>query len=797
MSTITAMRESEADLKKRIAQALCPRVVTADGGSDSLEVVFNEICRMYDVDPTRDMWEQFEQDYKEWAQEVERDGAQPTPWDFLEHHLDYSEVGEEDPYEDKWEPRQVDQNNPYRPLSDQELLNYKANPITDRPDLHAFKWPEGKPLPPEIPVETRKQWVVWTGQKHSVLKLPPDPLAYQWDGIKMQHCLVFLNERYADAAKNGDIELYSMVDNKTFDPVVDIELAVKHGYGVQRSVEKPTVMQIRGYQNQCPPADEYMADLMAFLKSYGADWDTTHNMRNFDGKPDAQLTNQRWDEMQGTRTARLLTAATLEETIAGLQQAGVPADVVEFVKGQKDTSMQGRMVGELKKNPQATVDQLKAILQSAKPKREIPPHIFFGKMYPKLDPKTLHMILGADPSTPADPNANPPKKAVVVPWLKKFVPWLLQQATLNPEQFNDTKAWEDKAHAQTTAETIKKFFIMSNKPGFQGARDILQYKSFRELQDVVRSQTPLAVEGVEFVPRQKVSGKNLVAEYTPPTKPGNKPVTLKLWIVTTYKDARELSKHPTTRYNDNWCFVWEPTPDRNGPDHFNRYSGYGFIYIITKNNLPYAAVNAGNAIEMLGKECPTDRELEELEPLFSRLPKLTAPRHMSGYEAHIDRYSQSKYGRSWDDVKRERIPKGTNIWGYKEGGAKKPAEPAKPARAPRRGELRTAISKIDDLVIEAWKAGVAKNGSGGPGKPSIVQYETLNDYRLRTDGQNLYSYGHKIGETWPDGTKVAYDCKWSNTTKSHCWAAKAVSGYHRDTCPTCHPEAKEPDANNI
>ena len=56
MSTITAMRESEADLKKRIAQALCPRVVTADGGDDSLESVFNEVCRMYDVDPTRDMW---------------------------------------------------------------------------------------------------------------------------------------------------------------------------------------------------------------------------------------------------------------------------------------------------------------------------------------------------------------------------------------------------------------------------------------------------------------------------------------------------------------------------------------------------------------------------------------------------------------------------------------------------------------------------------------------------------------------------------------------------------------------
>ena len=476
--------------------------------------------------------------------------------------------------------------------------------------------------------------------------------------------------------------------------------------------------------------------------------------------------------------------------------------------------MQGRMVGELKKNPQATVDQLKEILKANAPKRELPPHIFFKKMYPKLDPKILQLILSSDPSTPADPNANPPKKAVVVPWLKKFVPWLCQQAASNPAQFDTIRAWEDDDHARMVAEVIKNFFVMSNKAGFQGARDILQYKSFRELQTVVNNQPGLAVGDVDFIPRQKVQGKNLVVEHTVPAGPGQEPATLQLWLVTTYQDARELSKHPTIPYRNNWCFVWDQ--NSTGPGHFNRYSGYGFIYIITKNGLPYAAINAGNDIEMVGKVTPSDKQLKEMEPLFSRLPKMPPPRGYSGYESHIERYSQSKYGRPWDDVKYDKTPEGTNIWGYKEGGAKKPAEPAKPAkparhgevpegdpipgrlRGPRRAELHTAASIIDERVVDAWRAGVPKNGSGGPGKPSIVQYETLDDYRLRTDGNDLFSYGHRIGETWPDGTKVAYDCKWSKTTKRHCDAARVVAGYHRDTCPTCHPEAEEqPDANNI
>ena len=61
---------------------------------------------------------------------------------------------------------------------------------------------------------------------------------------------------------------------------------------------------------------------------------------------------------------------------------------------------------------------------------------------------------------------------------------------------------------------------------------------------------------------------------------------------------------------------------------------------------------------------------------------------------------------------------------------------------------------------------------------------------MKTDGKDIWSYQHRIGETWPDGTKIAYSCRYSQTTAQHSWAAKSVVPPAQvwRVCPTCHRE---------
>lgn len=74
-------------------------------------------------------------------------------------------------------------------------------------------------------------------------------------------------------------------------------------------------------------------------------------------------------------------------------------------------------------------------------------------------------------------------------------------------------------------------------------------------------------------------------------------------------------------------------------------------------------------------------------------------------------------------------------------------------------------------VANAWNCGDAKSGAN-----------------IHTDGLNVWSYGtHRIGETAPNGQKVAYDCHYSVTTAKHCSAVKGVAD-RTVKCRTCHPE---------
>jgi hypothetical protein len=70
-------------------------------------------------------------------------------------------------------------------------------------------------------------------------------------------------------------------------------------------------------------------------------------------------------------------------------------------------------------------------------------------------------------------------------------------------------------------------------------------------------------------------------------------------------------------------------------------------------------------------------------------------------------------------------------------------------------------------VAQAWRAGHSASGAN-----------------VFTDGSRVYSYGHRVGYTADDGTLVAYDCHYSQTTAKHCSAFKAVAG-RVEPCRSC------------
>jgi hypothetical protein len=151
---------------------------------------------------------------------------------------------------------------------------------------HAGIWPLDK-IPLYIDFTEKLKRVVYAANKHYFIEIEATEEAYKREGYDMQHCLQYLHKEYSQAARNKEIIVYSMID-LAGDPKVDIELALTKGCGVPIEVKHPTVMQIRGFRNQCPPADELLPDLMSFLTIYGRDWVVKHDYPNFDGKCDGR-----------------------------------------------------------------------------------------------------------------------------------------------------------------------------------------------------------------------------------------------------------------------------------------------------------------------------------------------------------------------------------------------------------------------------------------------------------------------------------------------------------------------------
>lgn len=134
----------------------------------------------------------------------------------------------------------------------------------------------------------KKPHIVWSGQNYDFLLLPPNEDWVEREGWEMNHCLSWLQREYAEAARQGEIRLYSMIDRQG-KAVVDIELALTRGCGIRKWYKRPTVIQIRGNSNECPPAPEYIEDLEGFFRSYGSRWAFEFKAPNFDKKIDCSL----------------------------------------------------------------------------------------------------------------------------------------------------------------------------------------------------------------------------------------------------------------------------------------------------------------------------------------------------------------------------------------------------------------------------------------------------------------------------------------------------------------------------
>lgn len=154
---------------------------------------------------------------------------------------------------------------------------------------------------PVIPLEQKLKYEVFRLGDYAIIKMPADPTYLQREGEDMRHCLVYAYKMYAAAMERGETEQYSLIDLNTGEPHVDIEVAItKPTYS--RAVKHPTVTQIRGKENQCPPDDKFIDILVRFLKEYGKErgWQLFHpGHPNFDGKLDGHLVIRRDAELKG------------------------------------------------------------------------------------------------------------------------------------------------------------------------------------------------------------------------------------------------------------------------------------------------------------------------------------------------------------------------------------------------------------------------------------------------------------------------------------------------------------------
>lgn len=173
---------------------------------------------------------------------------------------------------------------------------------------HVFSAPAGINAPRTVPLEERESHEVHRQGDYLFIRMPADEEFVRREGWDMRHCLAICQVDYCRRMRLGEIELYSMVHIPTNLPVVDIEVAVtRSSYG--GTVAEPTVSQIRGVANQCPPDDRYLPALVGFISSFGMAWRLQgHGIRNFDGRTDGDLLMDRWAHVGAESATKCVNA---------------------------------------------------------------------------------------------------------------------------------------------------------------------------------------------------------------------------------------------------------------------------------------------------------------------------------------------------------------------------------------------------------------------------------------------------------------------------------------------------------
>jgi hypothetical protein len=152
-----------------------------------------------------------------------------------------------------------------------------------------------KPTTPPMTLGEKLKQAIFHHGNYFIMEMPAEADFLYHEGVAMQHCLEFCYREYAERMKSGSQRQFSLVDQHTGRPRVNIELSIsKSSYS--GPVGRPVVTQIRGVRNQCPPDDCYLPAIMAFLQKEGYEY-VNHGIRNFDGQCDGNKVLDRWMEI--------------------------------------------------------------------------------------------------------------------------------------------------------------------------------------------------------------------------------------------------------------------------------------------------------------------------------------------------------------------------------------------------------------------------------------------------------------------------------------------------------------------
>lgn len=150
-------------------------------------------------------------------------------------------------------------------------------------------------MKPPMTLEEKLKRAIFHHGYYFIMEMPADSDFLYHEGRAMQHCLEFCHREYAERMKDGSQRQFSLVDRRTGQPCVDIELSIKRS-SYSGQVNRPVVTQIRGIRNQCPPDDRYLPAIMTFLQRESFDF-VNHGVRNFDGQCDGDRVFDRWLEL--------------------------------------------------------------------------------------------------------------------------------------------------------------------------------------------------------------------------------------------------------------------------------------------------------------------------------------------------------------------------------------------------------------------------------------------------------------------------------------------------------------------